>query len=206
MSRRTWAARLFTAAVAAVAAAGTAAAGIIPASVTVTPEAGNFRWQYSIVLPTDMKLQAGDYFTIYDFGGLVSGSQFIDPVGSSAGDWAMEVQKAGPVPVGLNPDDDAAIDNRVFRFKGGSALTGQVGLGNFGAVSTVGTSTKTDFTAQNPQSTTGDLDRNIIDTIAPGVPPVVDNPTGVPEPTTLLMAAIGLPALGAARALRKRKA
>ena len=50
------------------------AAGIIPASVTVTPEAGNFRWQYSIVLPTDMKLQAGDYFTIYDFAGLVDGS------------------------------------------------------------------------------------------------------------------------------------
>jgi hypothetical protein len=206
MNRRTWVARLFTAAVAAVAAAGTAGAGIIPASVTVTPEAGNFRWQYSIVLPTDMKLQAGDYFTIYDFGGLVSGSQFIDPTNSSAGDWSMEVVKAGPIPAGLNPDDDASIDNLVFRYTGGSALTGQTGLGNFGGVSTVGTSTQSDFTAQNPQSTTGDLDRNIINTIAPGVPPVIDNPTGVPEPTTLLLAAIGIPAAGAARALRKRKA
>ncbi len=140
MSRRTWVARLFTAAVAAVAAAGTAGAGIIPASVTVTPEAGNFRWQYSIVLPTDMKLQAGDYFTIYDFGGLVSGSQFIDPTNSSASDWSMAVQKAGPVPAGLAPNDDAAIDNLVFTYNGGSGLTGQVGLGNFGAVSSVGTS------------------------------------------------------------------
>lgn len=206
MFRRTWVARLFAAAAAAVVAGGTAGAGIIPASVTVTPEAGNFRWQYAIVLPTDMKLQAGDFFTIYDFGGLVSGSQFIDPVGSSSSDWTMEVQKAGPVPLGLSPDDDAAIDNLVFRYKGGSSLTGQVGLGNFGAVSTVGTSTKTDFTGSNPQSTTGDIDRNIIDTIAPGVPPVVENPTGIPEPTTLLLAAIGLPAAGAARALRKRKA
>jgi len=206
MNRRTWVARLLTAAVAAVATAGTVGAGIIPASVTVTPEAGNFRWQYAIVLPTDMKLQAGDYFTIYDFGGLVSGSQFIDPTNSSAGDWSMEVLKAGQVPVGLAPDDDAAIDNLVFRYNGGSGLTGQVGLGNFGAVSTVGTSTQTDFTGQNPQATNGDLDRNIINTIAPGVPPVVDPMPGVPEPTTLLLAAIGIPAAGAARALRKRKA
>ncbi len=205
MNRRTWIARLFTAAVAAVAAAGTAAAGIIPASVTITPEAGNFRWQYAIVLPTDMKLQAGDYFTIYDFGGLVSGSQFADPVTSDASDWVMDVQKAGPIPAGLNPADDADIDNLVFRYKGGSALTGQTGLGNFGAVSTVGTSTQSDFTGQNPQASNGDLDRNIINTIAPGVPPVVENPTGVPEPTTLLLAAIGIPAAGAARALRKRK-
>ena len=206
MIRRTWVARLFAAAVAAVVGGGTAAAGIIPASVSVTPEAGNFRWQYSIVLPTDMKLQAGDYFTIYDFGGLVAGSQFIDPTNSSAGDWSMDVVKAGPIPAGLNPNDDPAIDNLVFKYNGGTGLVGQTGLGNFGAVSTVGTSTKTDFTGQNPQVTTGDLDRNIIDTIAPGVPQTGGEVPGVPEPTTLLLAAIGVPAVGAARALRKRKA
>ncbi|MBN9523280.1 PEP-CTERM sorting domain-containing protein [bacterium] len=206
MIRRTWVARLFAAAAAAVAVGGTAAAGIIPASVTVTPEAGNFRWQYAVVLPTDMKLQAGDYFTIYDFGGLVGGSQFMDPVGSSASDWTMEVVKAGPVPAGLNPNDDPTIDNLVFRYTGSGILTGQTGLGNFGAVSTVGTSTKTDFTAQNPQGTTGELDRNIVDTIAPGVPTDPGPTPGVPEPATLLLAAIGIPAAGAARALRKRKA
>lgn len=206
MIRRTWVARLFAAAVAVAVGAGPAAAGIIPASVTVTPEAGNFRWQYAIVLPTDMKLQAGDYFTIYDFGGLVAGSQFADPSGSSAGDWAIEVSKAGPVPVGLSPNDDAGIDNLVFRYKGASPLTGQTGLGNFGAVSTVGQSVKTDFTAQNPQGSTGEIDRNIVDTIAPAPPGVTPPPPGVPEPTTLLMAAIGLPAVGLARRLKKRKA
>jgi hypothetical protein len=206
MIRRTWVARLFAAAVAVAVGGGTAAAGIIPASVSVTPENGNFRWQYAIVLPTDMKLQAGDYFTIYDFGGLVAGSQFIDPTNSNAKDWSMQTVKAGPVPAGLNPNDDPAVDNLVFKYNGSAALTGQVGLGNFGAVSTVGTSTKTDFTAQNPQGTTGELDRNIVDTIAPGAPPVIGPVSGVPEPTTLLLAAIGVPAIGAARALRKRKA
>ena len=64
MIRRTWIARLFAAAAVAVATTSTASAGIIPASVSVTPEAGNFRWTYAVVLPTDMKLQSGDYFTI----------------------------------------------------------------------------------------------------------------------------------------------
>ncbi len=207
MIRRTWVARLFTAAVAAVVAAGTAGAGIIPASVTVTPEAGNFRWQYSIVLPTDMKLQAGDYFTIYDFGGLVAGSQFADPAGSAKSDWKVTaVTGIGPVPPGLNPQDNADIENLVFEYTGAATLVGQTGLGNFGAVSTVGSSVKSDFTGQNPQVSTGNLDRNIVDTIAPAPPTPVENTPGIPEPTTLLLAAIGLPAFGAARALRKRKA
>ena len=51
-----------------------AQAGLLPVSVSVQPEAGNFRWTYSVVLPTDMKLQAGNYFTIYDFGGYIAGS------------------------------------------------------------------------------------------------------------------------------------
>lgn len=204
MIRRTWVARLLTAAVAAVAAAGTAGAGIIPASVTVTPEAGNFRWQYSIVLPTDMKLQAGNYFTIYDFGGLVAGSQFIDPTGTSASDWSMKTQKTGPVPAGLSPNDNPAIDNLVFQYNGSGTLVGQTGLGNFGATSTVGESVKADFTGQNPQFSSGNLDRNIVDTIAPAPPGVTPPATGVPEPTTLLMAAVGLPVIGVARRLRKK--
>jgi hypothetical protein len=203
MIRRTWVARLFTTAVAVVVAGGTAAAGIIPGSVTITPEGQNFRWQYSVVLPTDMKLQAGDYFTIYDFGGLVAGSQFVDPQNSSASDWVMEVSKTGPIPNGLNPKDNPDIENLVFRYVGAGIPSGQLGIGNFGATSTVGTSVKTDFTAQNPQVNGGNLDRNIVDTIAPAPPGPVDPTPGVPEPTTLLLAGIGLPAL---RLFRKRSA
>src|SRR5262245_61604850 len=75
MIRCTWIARLFAAAVVAVGvSAAPARAGLLPVSVSVQPEAGNFRWTYSVVLPTDMKLQAGNYFTIYDFGSYVPGS------------------------------------------------------------------------------------------------------------------------------------
>ena len=59
MIRRTWITRVFAAAVAAVAVGSPAQAGLLPISVTITPEAGNFRWTYAIVLPTDMKLQSG---------------------------------------------------------------------------------------------------------------------------------------------------
>src|SRR5260370_4713558 len=51
-----------------------AQAGLLPVQVSVLPESGNYRWTYAIVLPTDSQLQSGDYFTIYDFGGMVNGS------------------------------------------------------------------------------------------------------------------------------------
>jgi len=48
-----------------------AQAGLLPVQVSVLPESGNYRWTYAIVLPSSSQLQAGDYFTIYDFGGMV---------------------------------------------------------------------------------------------------------------------------------------
>jgi hypothetical protein len=200
MIRRTWIARLFAAALAAVAITGSSAqAGIIPVSVTVTPEAGNFRWTYSIVLPTDMKLQAGNYFTIYDFGGLVPGT-IQAPDG-----WTASVGNVTKPPVGLKPTDDPNTPDLTFTYHGPTIPSGQVGLGNFWAVSSVGQSAVTEFTAQNPQFSTGNIDRNIVETIAPAVPGPPDPTPGVPEPTTLALAALGLPLIGAVRAFRRKK-
>ena len=192
-------ARLFAVGIVAAALAAPAQAGIIPASVTITPESGNFRWTYSIVLPTDQKLQAGDYFTIYDFGGLVPGTN------SQPADWAYSSAKGGPVPPGLAPIDNPAIDNLTFTYGGATIPSGQVGLGNFWAVSTVGESVTVAFTAQNPQASSGQLDRNIVDTLAPAPATVIIPPSGVPEPTTMALAGLGLPILGAARLFRRKK-
>jgi hypothetical protein len=178
-------------------AAQPARAGLLPTSVTVTPESGNFRWTYAVVLPTDTKLQSGDYFTIYDFGGLVAGSA------SAPDGWALSVTKTGPTPDRLNPQDDPNVPNLTWKYSGPS-VTGQIGLGNFMVTTTIGTEAPSFFVATSGRSSDGAVDRNITETIVPGTPPSPTPTPGVPEPTTLALAGIGLPVVGLLR-MRRRK-
>ncbi len=189
---------------------GTAApAGLLPTSVTVMPEAENFRWTYAVVLPTDMKLQSGNFFTIYDFGGL-------DPASIVAPDnWTYQVSKAGPTPDRLNPNDSPNIDNITFKYTGPTIESGQTGLGNFMANSMYQNQSDSFLTARTLRSSDGMVDSNItaimvpvggaveppppVDPVPPGVP-------GVPEPATLALAGFGLPVVGLTRWLRRRRA
>lgn len=207
MIRRTWIARLFVAAVAAVAVAGSSArAGLLPVSVSVQPEAGNFRWTYAVVLPTDMKLQSGDYFTIYDFGGFTgaAGVSSAGPDDSFLAHWSFTSTNLGPTPERLNPQDDPNIPNLTFKYNGPTIPSGQIGLGNFWATSTFESTADSWFTGINPRSLDGAIDRNITETLVPlGTTPT---PTpGVPEPTTLALAGLGLPLVALGRALRKKE-
>src|SRR5205823_7308221 len=54
--------------------APTARAGLIPNKVTVAQDGANYRWTYNVVVTSDLYVAQGDYFTIYDFPGAVSGS------------------------------------------------------------------------------------------------------------------------------------
>jgi hypothetical protein len=207
MIRCNWIARLFAAAVVAVGvSAAPAKAGLLPVSVSVQPEAGNFRWTYSVVLPTDMKLQSGSYFTIYDFGGYQSGSATLTspfPDSTALANWSVTTSNVGPSPNRLNPQDDPNVTNITWTYNGPTLGPGQLTLGNFSAVSTFQDSQSSFFTGTNPRST-GEIDSNITETITPtGVqgPP----PPGVPEPATLALAGLGLPFIGVARWVRRKK-
>jgi hypothetical protein len=207
MIRRNWIARLFAAAFIAAGVSAEAQAGLLPVSVSVQPEAGNFRWTYSVVLPTDMKLQSGSYFTIYDFGGYVAGSANLSspfPDNSALANWSLSTSNVGPTPNRLNPQDDPNTPNLTWTYNGPTLGPGQLTLGNFSAASTFQGSQSSFFTGTNPRST-GEIDSNITETISPlgeNPPP----PPGVPEPTTLALAGLGLPFVGVARWLRRKKA
>lgn len=173
-----------------------ARAGLLPLSWSVNPESGNFRWTYAIVLPTDTMIRPGDYFTIYDFGGLIPGSQ------SQPVDWSFTQSRLGPVPPGVTPDDNPELDNLTWTYNGPIVASGQIGLGNFWAVSQFETSVDSYFTARTHRTSDGQIDTNITTTTVPVPSDVI--PT-VPEPGTLVLVGLGLPLLGLARFARRRK-
>ena len=177
-----------------------AQAGLLPVSVTVTPESGNFRWAYSIVLPTDMQLQSGNFFTIYDFDGYVAGSEMA-PEG-----WAVTTSNVGPTPDRLTPVDSADVTNLTFTYNGPTIESGQVGLGNFMANSTFDAQQDSYLTARTRRTSDGLFDSNITGTLVPTGSMAPPPPMGVPEPATLALAALGLPVAALGRLVRRRRA
>ena len=167
---------------------GSASAGLLPTTVTVTPDAGLYRWTYAIVLPTDSQIRAGDYFTIYDFGGF-EGSV------SQPDHWVFTTALSGPIPIGVDPNDNPLISNLTWTYNGPTIPTGQLGLGNFWALSEFDTSSNSAFTARTHRTSDGVIDTNITETTVP----VPTAPPSLPEPGTIVLAALGLPFLGLAR-------
>src|SRR5262249_13603608 len=90
----------------------TAQAGLIPAAVNVTNDGINFRFTFSVILPSDYTLKDGDYFTVYDFNGLVHGTN-VQPAG-----WAYSTGPTGTTPPHIAPIDDAGLPNLTWTYHG----------------------------------------------------------------------------------------
>jgi PEP-CTERM motif len=181
----------------------TVRAGLVPVQVSVVPDGGMYRFTYAIVLPTDAVLRPGDYFTIYDFDGLVPGSQMASGAPSSA-NWTFTANNIGPTPTGVTPDDNPNITNLSWKYTGPEInIDASVGLGNFWALSQYPDTTDSWFTASTG-TTAGGTDHNITPTVVPVPKAPGPPPPGVPEPATLVLAGLGFPLIGAARLFRRR--
>lgn len=169
--------------------AGRADAGLLPVSATVQNDGGNYRYTYGVVLTSDSTLHTGDFFTVYNFPGLVSGSN-VQPA-----DFAFSTSVGGGTPNGITTTSDPNGTNLTWTYTGADTVTGQLGLGNFSAISTNAASdTNTNFAGTTHRQIDGQPDSNITDTTGPtgGTPPVA----GVPEPASLALVGIGLPLFG----------
>ena len=176
-------------------------AGLIPVQFSMTPEAGNYQYTYAILLPSESVLQKGDYFTIYNFEGLVPGTAMASGSISSA-NWQFSSSLVGPTPPGIvTPPDSPNAPNLTWTYNGPTIQGGQTGLGNFSAVSIYPYTTQS-WLAAITGSVTGQADANITPT---SVPVPTAPPPGVPEPATLALAFLGMPFLGMARWVRQRK-
>ena len=203
---------------------GSAQAGLLPLTATAVPDGDAYRYTYGVMLTSNSTLQKGDNFVIYDFNGYIDGST-TQPVGFDF----MAMNLGGNLGRTV-PNDNPDMPNLVWTFTGDTPLVGQIGLGNFTALSTKPeASVTTDFVSrtqvEDPNGEVRDED-NITHTKAPSgtdiQPPVdppvdppidnpsdpsdpVDPPSGVPEPSSMILLAAGLPLVAGFRALRNRR-
>jgi hypothetical protein len=179
------------AALALVLAAAPAAGGLLPTNVEVTPDGDHYRYTYSIQLQSGAVLRPGDYFTIFDFAGLKDGSA-AQPAG-----FTFSSAPTGPTPAGLHPGDDAGVDNLTWTY-GGAEPLGSGDIGPFSAVSGFDQKTDDAFAGLSHRQVDGHLNGNLTDTQVP-----VPVAPGVPEPSSFLLLAAGVPLFLGWRQMRR---
>jgi hypothetical protein len=186
------------------AAAGFARADIIPTLDTVNSiGASDFSWSYRATVTQDENAvsggsNGGDYFTIYDFGGFIPGTNE-QPAG-----WTFSFQLIGKTPPLVTPTDDHHIYNLTWHYVGGPGLpneiVGPMNLGLFSADTTTDQLRLGQFAAEATRNS-GPLAGTPIDNIGSVSVPI-------PEMSAILpmIGVCGLGAIGLANSWWRRRA
>jgi hypothetical protein len=116
-----------------------ARADVIPSLSSTSPTGGNFTWNYSSNVTVDQMVTSGDFFTIYDFGNFVAGSN-LQPVG-----WTFSSSLIGTNPALVAPTDDPTKLNLTWTYIGAQPVTGSAALGIFSVVTDTNQTRTSDF-------------------------------------------------------------
>jgi hypothetical protein len=143
----------------------------------------SFRYTFHSILtnvpnPPGVEIATNDFFTVYDLRGVILGTN-IQP-----NNWAATFNLIGTTPSGTTPPDDAAIYNVTWTYIGADPILAPQDLGFFSVQSTDGSLRSLVYAGQDTLLTGGTHGNMGTVTI-----------TGVPEPASLLLAGIGLPAI-----------
>jgi hypothetical protein len=107
-----------------------------------SPAGSNFSWNYSANVTVDQTVQPGDFFTIYDFGNFVTGSNN-QPVG-----WTFSSALSGKNPALVTVTDNPAILNLTWTYNGAAPINGSSPLGIFSVVTDTNQLRTSDFAAE----------------------------------------------------------
>jgi hypothetical protein len=154
---------------------------IIPAFDSASAFGNNSVWSYTANVVSLTEVQTGDFFTIYDFGSFIPGSNS-QPIG-----WALTALPLGITPGQINPTDNPGLLNLTWTYDGPTIIGPALDLGIFrvtvtGPVSPLGVS---QFASQSTRSSgpnAGTKLQNI------GAIPV---PIAIPEPATSILLVTG---------------
>ena len=170
----------------------TAHCAIIPSFDSATAFGNNSVWNYTINVPALTQVETGDFFTIYDFGNFIPGSNS-QPVG-----WALTALPVGITPGQTLPTDNPTALNLTWTYDGPTITGPSLDIGTFrvtvvGPVSPLGIS---QFASQSTLAAGPDAGSKLQNIGAIPVP--------IPEPGTATLLAIGVAFLGRS-IFRRRK-
>jgi hypothetical protein len=106
------------------------------------PIIGGFTWDYSTNITIDQSVHQGDFFTIYDFGNFVSGSNK-QPTG-----WTFTSALLGANPTLVTPTDNPSIKNLTWTYTGTAPIDGSSLIGQFSVIASTNQLAESNFAAQ----------------------------------------------------------